>query len=95
MAVTLNKVRNVSTARLHSFAVHKQQDLHKKKVGESGDSWHTFHISIFHIFTAFNKTQLGTSTLGLQSELYKFHTVYQEVEVEALSLTSARVPTSP
>jgi hypothetical protein len=66
---------------------------------EKGDSGHTFHFLIFYIFSVLAKTniraQLGSSILGLQSELYIFRPVYKEVEREAFSLTSAYVPTCP
>ena len=37
--------------------------------------------------------RLGSSSLGLQSELYNFHAIYKEVKTEAFSITSACVPT--
>ena len=43
-------------------------------IGERGDSWHTCHFLIFHIFSVVAKSniraQLGSSILGLQTELY-------------------------
>jgi hypothetical protein len=38
---------------------------------------------------------MGRNTLGLQSYLYKFDTVYKEQEGEAFSLTYSCVPTCP
>ena len=37
----------------------------------------------------------GSNTLGLQPYLQKFDTFYKEMEGNAFSLTSARVPTCP
>jgi hypothetical protein len=51
-------------------------------VGESEDSWHTFHVIIFHIFSVlitFNATaRVGANILGLQSDLHKYGTIKEE-----------------
>jgi hypothetical protein len=51
-------------------------------IGETGDSWHTFHVIIFHIFSALVKlnvrTHMVSNTLGLQSNLHKFYAVRKE-----------------
>ena len=51
-------------------------------VGERGNSWHTYHVLILHIFSVRAKTntraRLGSSTLGLQHELYNFHAVLRK-----------------
>jgi hypothetical protein len=51
-------------------------------VGERGDSWHTFHFIIFHIFSVLVKlnvaARMASNTLGLQSDLHKFDAVHKE-----------------
>jgi hypothetical protein len=72
---------------------------HWRVVGERGDSWHTFHVIIFHIFSVLVKlnvtARMVSNTLGLQSNLHKFDAIHKELEGEAFALTSARVPTCP
>jgi hypothetical protein len=62
-----------------------------------GDSWHTFHIIIFRIFSVLVKlnvtARMASNTLGLQSDLHKFDAIRKEWEGEAVALISARVPT--
>jgi hypothetical protein len=51
-------------------------------VGERGDSWHTFHFIIFHIFSVLVKLNVtarkASNTLGLQSDLHKFDAIHKE-----------------
>jgi hypothetical protein len=51
-------------------------------VGERGDSWHTFHVIIFHIFPVYVKfntaARMASNTLGLQSDLHKFDAIRKE-----------------
>jgi hypothetical protein len=51
-------------------------------VGERGDSWHTFHVIIFHIFPVHVKlniaARMASNTLGLQSDLHKFYAIRKE-----------------
>jgi len=48
-------------------------------VGESEDSWHTFHEIIFYIFCVLIKlnvtARVGVNILGLQSDLHKHNTI--------------------
>jgi hypothetical protein len=68
-------------------------------IGERGDSWYTFCVVIFHIFSVlikFNVTaRMGSNTLGLQSDLHKFDIIHKEKEGRAFSLISACVLSFP
>jgi hypothetical protein len=59
-----------------------EADETSTKVGERRDSWHTFHVIIFHIFPVHVKLNLAarmvSNTLGLQSDLHKFDAIRKE-----------------
>jgi hypothetical protein len=63
---------NISFINVHCFYT----------VGERGDSWHTFHVIIFHIFPVLVKlniaARMASNTLGLQSDLHKFDAVQKK-----------------
>jgi hypothetical protein len=53
-----------------------------RQIGERGDSWHTFHVIIFHIFPVHVKLSIAarmvSNILGLQSDLHKFDAIRKE-----------------
>jgi hypothetical protein len=46
------------------------------------NSWHIFHVIIFHIFSVLVKlnvtARMASNTLGLQSDLNKFDAIHKE-----------------
>jgi nitrate reductase NapE component len=52
------------------------------RAGERGDSWHTFHVIIFHIFSVLAKlnvrVRMASITFGLQSYVHKFDGIRKE-----------------
>jgi hypothetical protein len=50
-------------------------------VGERGDSWHIFHVIIFHFFCVVKlnvRARMASNTFGLQPDLHTFHAVCKE-----------------
>ena len=68
------------------------------RLGERGDSCHTFHVIFLYIFSVLVKlnvtARVGSSTLGLLSHLHKFDAIHKE-RGKAFSLISEHVPTCP
>jgi hypothetical protein len=54
-----------------------------------------YNISHFLLYSLSVTAREGSNTLGLQPVLYKFDNIFKEMEGNAFSLTSARVPTCP
>ena len=73
-------------------------DQSKISLQQWEDSWHTFHVIIFHIFLHLKLDVTAckySHTVGLLSDVHKFEGVRKEKKGKAFSLASACVPTCP